>query len=94
MTRCRTSATIDELAGLVEPGAWSEPRGLPRAPRPKRQVGPPGDKVCGVPQRDEVLAWYRRGYASGVRAVVTETVVEGDRILVGLGISGGQEGDA
>ena len=39
-----------------------------------------------MPNRDEVLAWYRRGWASGSRAMVTEAGVYGDKILVGLDI--------
>ncbi len=51
---------------------------------PAVRWGPPGDQVSGCHSRDEVLAWYRRGHASGVRADVVETVVIQDKILVGL----------
>ena len=46
--------------------------------------GAPDDMNSGCRNRDQVLAWYRRGRARGVRAVVTETSVFGDQILVGL----------
>ena len=37
--------------------------------------GAPDDMEYGCRNRDQVLAWYRRGRAKGVRANVTETVV-------------------
>jgi hypothetical protein len=48
--------------------------------------GPPDDEVSGCHNRDEVLEWYQLARDSGVRANVTETIVKGDRILVGLSI--------
>jgi len=48
--------------------------------------GAPGDNKSGCRNRDQVLAWYRRGRAKGIRASVTETVVHKDKILVGLTI--------
>lgn len=65
------SADLDSFADLLDPNVrW----------------GAPGDQVFGCQNRDQVLAWYRRGRARGVSARVTETVVQGDRILVGLQI--------
>ncbi len=48
--------------------------------------GPPDDDVSGCHNRDEVLEWYRQARDSGVRADVVETVVKGDKILVGLNV--------
>jgi len=48
--------------------------------------GAPDDLNSGCRNRDQVLAWYRRGRAKGVRADVFETVVLNDKILVGLSI--------
>ena len=48
--------------------------------------GAPDDMNSGCRNRDQVLAWYRRGRAKGVRADVVETVVRNDKILVGLSI--------
>lgn len=48
--------------------------------------GAPDDTQSGCRNRDQVLAWYRRGRAKGVRAVVTDTVVHDDQILVGLSV--------
>ncbi len=55
---------------------------------PNVHWGPPGDSPPPCQNRDQVLSWYRRGRAAGVRAHVTETVVLGDRILVGLTVVG------
>jgi RimJ/RimL family protein N-acetyltransferase/ketosteroid isomerase-like protein len=49
--------------------------------------GPPGDPVPPCRSRAQVLAWYRRGRAVGTRARVTETVVAGDMILIGLKVA-------
>jgi hypothetical protein len=63
------SADLDAYRELLDPAvSW----------------GPPGDQLSGCHSRDEVLDWYRRGHASGVRADVVETVVSRDKILVGL----------
>jgi RimJ/RimL family protein N-acetyltransferase/ketosteroid isomerase-like protein len=49
--------------------------------------GPPGDPVPPCRNRGQVLAWYARGRDAGARARVTETVVAGDKILVGLKVA-------
>lgn len=49
--------------------------------------GPPGDPVPPCRSRAQVLAWYQRGRETGTRARVIETVVAGDKILVGLKVS-------
>jgi len=46
--------------------------------------GPPDDPTPPCRNRDQVLAWYGRGRAEGVRARVTEVVVGSDKILIGL----------
>ena len=59
--------------------------------------GPPDDETSGCHNREEVLEWYRLARDHGLRADVAETVVRGDKILVGLDIrqpgvtSGGEE---
>jgi ketosteroid isomerase-like protein len=56
--------------------------------------GPPGDPAPPCQNRAQVLSWYARGRDSGARARVTETVIRGDQILVGLKVSGrGPAGD-
>ena len=57
---------------------------------PAVRWGPPGDPSPLCRSRDQVLAWYRRGRDAGTRARVTETLVSGDRILVGLKVTGSQ----
>ena len=46
--------------------------------------GAPDASSPSCRNRDQVLAWYERGRESGTRASVSEVVVFGDRILVGL----------
>ncbi|MGD0880559.1 MAG: nuclear transport factor 2 family protein [Acidimicrobiales bacterium] len=48
--------------------------------------GAPDDHNSGCRNRDQVLTWYRRGRAKGIRADVTEAGVYGDKILVGLDV--------
>jgi hypothetical protein len=55
---------------------------------PNVRWGAPDDRAPGCQNRDQVLTWYRRGRAGGVRARVTEMVVHGDKILVGLKVVG------
>jgi ketosteroid isomerase-like protein len=50
--------------------------------------GAPDDAAPGCTNRQQVLTWYRRGRARGVRASVTELVVGGDKLLVGLKVVG------
>jgi hypothetical protein len=70
---------------------------------PEVRWGAPGDPSPPCQNRSQVLAWYRNGREAGSRARVTETVVAGDKILVGLrvsraeadsGTSGGTSGGA
>jgi hypothetical protein len=49
--------------------------------------GPPGDPEPPCQSREQVLRWYGRGRESGARARVTEAVVAGDQILVGLRVT-------
>jgi RimJ/RimL family protein N-acetyltransferase len=46
--------------------------------------GAPGDASPPCQNRAQVLSWYQRGRDAGTRARVIETVVAGDKILVGL----------
>jgi SnoaL-like domain len=66
------SADLDAISKLLDPNV---------------RWGPDdSDQACQ--NRQQVLAWYRRARAAGVRAHVTETTVYGDRILVGLAVTG------
>jgi RimJ/RimL family protein N-acetyltransferase/ketosteroid isomerase-like protein len=71
--RALEGADLDAYAGLLDDGVrW----------------GPPGDPVPPCRSRAQVLAWYRRGRDAGSRARVTETLVAGDKIVVGLTVTG------
>jgi ketosteroid isomerase-like protein len=58
---------------------------------PDVRWGPAGDPDPPCQNRAQVLAWYRGGRDAGVRARVTETVAAGDKILVGLRVSGSEK---
>jgi RimJ/RimL family protein N-acetyltransferase/ketosteroid isomerase-like protein len=70
--RALESADLDTYAGLLD-----------RAVR----WGAPGDPVPPCRSREQVLAWYRRARDSGTRTRVTDTLVAGDKILVGLKVT-------
>ena len=55
---------------------------------PEVHWGPPDAASPTCQTRDQVLSWYRRGREAGTRARVSETTVLGDRILVGLRVTG------
>jgi hypothetical protein len=55
---------------------------------PNVHWGAPGDQTFGCQNRNQVLSWYQRGHDAGVRAEVTEMIVSGDRILVGMRVTG------
>ncbi len=50
--------------------------------------GPPGSTSPPCRTRDQVISWYRREKEAGARARVLEALVLGDRILIGLRVSG------
>jgi ketosteroid isomerase-like protein len=60
---------------------------------PNVRWGPPGDPSPPCQSREQVLAWYERGKESGARARVSEVVVLGDQILVGLLVAGTLEAE-
>jgi ketosteroid isomerase-like protein len=55
---------------------------------PDVRWGAPGDPSPPCQSRAQVLTWYRNGREAGTRARVTETVATGDKILVGLRVTG------
>jgi SnoaL-like domain len=67
------SADLTAIAELLDPNVcW----------------GAPDDRAPSCQNRDQVLGWYRRGRPAGVRARVSEMVVHGEKILVGLKVVG------
>jgi hypothetical protein len=68
------SGDLDAIRDLLDPGArWGAPEG-------------PGDADCR--NREQVIAWWARARAAGVRAVVTEVTVGAGALLVGLEVMG------
>ncbi len=66
-------ADLDAIKALLDPGVrW----------------GAPGDPTPSCRNREQVLVWYRRAREAGARASVTETAVYGDKILVGVKVTG------
>ena len=58
---------------------------------PEVQWGAPDSRVPTCRNREQVLAWYKRGRAAGARAQVSEVVVIEDRILVGMTVRGSKQ---
>jgi ketosteroid isomerase-like protein len=54
---------------------------------PDVRWGPPDDPAPPCQTRAQVLSWYQRGQDRGTRARVTQTLVSGDKILVGMTVT-------
>jgi ketosteroid isomerase-like protein len=68
------SGDLDAIRDLLDPDArWGAPEG-------------PGDADCR--NRDQVIAWWARARAAGVRAVITEVTAGPGTLLVGLEVTG------
>jgi hypothetical protein len=81
--------TTDEIAEQVRDAVESADLDAYRLLQdPNVHWGSPDDSAAGCRDRDEVLAWYRRGRAKGTRAHVSETLVRGDHVLFGMTLSG------
>ncbi len=50
--------------------------------------GPPGDPSPPCQSKQQVLAWYQKGAYAGASAKVQEMTSFGDRLLVGLVVTG------
>ena len=57
---------------------------------PDVRWGAPGAKRPACQNRDQVLAWYRRGKESGVQARVSDVTVLEDRLLVSMAVRNNQ----
>jgi ketosteroid isomerase-like protein len=80
-------AAMEQIAGQIRAALQSaDLLGYRDLLDPNVTWGAPDDMNSGCRNREQVLAWYRRGRANGVRAVVTETSVFGGQILVGLSV--------
>lgn len=81
-------STTDDIARLVKVALESaDLSAFSHLLDPHVRWGLPDDPSPTCQNRKQVLAWYQRGQEAGVRAQVSETVVVGDRILVGLKVS-------
>ncbi len=81
------SDAMEQIAGQVRAALESaDLSGYRELLDPNVVWAAPDDNVWGCRNRDQVIAWYRRGRAKGMRAKVTETLVKGDKILVGLDV--------
>jgi hypothetical protein len=68
------SGDLDAIRKLLDPGAhWGGPEG-------------PSDSDCR--NRDQVIAWWARARAAGLRAAVTEVTPGAGTLLVGLEVTG------
>jgi ketosteroid isomerase-like protein len=76
---------VERVRAALEAADLSAIRGLLD---PDVQWGAPDDPTPGCTNRDQVLAWYQRGRTAGARAQVTEMAVHGDKLLIGLRVSG------
>jgi ketosteroid isomerase-like protein len=82
-------STADELAGRVRTALESaDLTAIRDLLDPNVRWGAPDDPAPSCQNRDQVLAWYQRGREAGVRAQVTDMVVEDNKILVGLTVIG------
>jgi hypothetical protein len=67
---------LEELSALLSPDVhW----------------GAPGDPTPSCQNRSQVLQWYEKGRAAGRSAEVTDVVVHGTALLVGLRLNDGNE---
>lgn len=58
---------------------------------PEVHWGPPGSSSPPCRNRDQVLSWYTRGKAAGVRAEILAIEVANDHIIVGLSVTNTSE---
>jgi hypothetical protein len=86
---------MEQIAGQVQAALQTaDLTGYRELLDPNVTWGAPDDMNSGCRNRDQVLLWYRRGRADGVRADVVETVVRNDMILVGLSIFDGSSSES
>lgn len=84
---------LDALAARVTSaleGADLEAIGVLLAPDATWGGPDPSEDDCR--NRDEVLSWWRRARNAGARAHVTEVVTGEGKLLVGLSVTGREEG--
>jgi ketosteroid isomerase-like protein len=80
--------TVDALAQRVRLALESaDPAQFAELLAPDVRWGAPDDPAPSCQNRSQVLAWYERGRAAGMRARVVDVHVRGDKIVVGLRVA-------
>ncbi len=74
-----------ELGELIQRALESsDPTAFADLLDPDVRWGPPGDTTSGCSNRGQVLAWYQHAHDAGMRATVTEVVIEAGKVLIGF----------
>jgi len=83
--------SMDEIAALVRDAMVSEDlESFSELLDPGVTWGPPGARNPACKNRDQVLAWYRRGRDAGIRGSAYGVEVLGDRLLVSMSVRGSE----
>jgi ketosteroid isomerase-like protein len=86
------ATTMNDIATLVRQTLDSEdPAAFADLLAPDVTWGAPGARNPSCKNRDQVLAWYRRGQDAGVRGTVHDVEVLGDRLLVSMSVRGTED---
>jgi ketosteroid isomerase-like protein len=73
------SADLDAVTALLAPDVtW----------------GAPGDPIPTCQNREQVLSWYERSFSRGVRGSVVDVAWVGERVVVGLLVTGTENAEA
>jgi ketosteroid isomerase-like protein len=56
--------------------------------------GAPGDPKPTCQNREQVLAWYQRSFGRGVRGSVVDVCWVGEKVVVGLLVTGNEDAEA
>lgn len=81
--------TMEETAALVRRAMAAEDvTAFAALLDPAVTWGAPGATNPSCKSREQVLAWYQRGRAAGVRGSVYDVEILGDRLLVSMSVKG------
>jgi hypothetical protein len=89
-----TLETMDRVARRVRAALGAEdPAAFADLLDPAVRWGAPGARNPTCTSRDQVVAWYRRGVASGVRGEIAGVEIVGDRLLVHMTVRNSNAAD-